>query len=179
MIAPRTLVAAALGFGLAAAGCANPYCGASGEPCCGTECAPGLSCVLGTCTTGVVAACGAEGQSCCAGDLCGSGLSCYGGTCSPTRPRCDPFALGSCGAGMHCAWSGIDSPACWANGPSGPEGACTTPADCADGLGCDDSPTMAAPQCRVPCRVDGDCLGVSRLGMCLDYAYPSPAKYCW
>ncbi len=185
---PRALAARCADVGLRAvpalwiagalAGCANPYCGAAGEACCGSECAPGLSCVLEVCRSGGVGPCGGSGQACCANDACSTGLSCYGGTCSPTRPSCDPFVAGSCGAGQHCAWSGAETSACWSNGPGAADSPCTTPNDCADGLGCDDS-LADYVRCRVPCRVDSECMGISRNGMCLDYAYPSTAKYCW
>lgn len=68
------LEAIAVLFGLAIASCTSPYCGARGEPCCGTECAPSLVCSNDVCLGGPAG--GNVGEPC--GDLgrCASGLTC-------------------------------------------------------------------------------------------------------
>ncbi|MFO0683828.1 MAG: hypothetical protein U0234_17355 [Sandaracinus sp.] len=149
---------AALVLALAALGCANPYCGASGEPCCGNECAHGLACAAGVCGP-----CGHELEPCCAtGAACGGGLTCTTGLVENhcVRP-CDVFTQ-DCPALLTCIWIILDSEAVClpeAVSPLPADSRCQNVNDCERGLVCAVHPAVDTRFfCEPPCTSDAQCL---------------------
>lgn len=147
----------ALALALGTFGCANPYCGASGEPCCGNECAPGLACAAGVCTT-----CGVELGPCCAGAVaCETGLACTTGLVdNRCARRCDVFA-NDCPGSLTCVWiildpGGVCSPG--AISPVGLDRPCENVNDCEPGLVCvAHPPDHTVFFCELPCHSQAEC----------------------
>jgi hypothetical protein len=100
----RSLVVLALFLAAATAGCANPYCGAIGEPCCGVECAPTLECIGQRCAIPVpcdpTAGLGCPpGESCVRGSSDGFFCGVQGGNGVDTTCRFPD----DCALGLVCA----------------------------------------------------------------------------
>lgn len=148
------LVLAALSL---VAGCANPYCGARGEPCCGDavdRCAPGL-----TCRSGVCDSCDEEGELCCTDGACEGPYVCSQGL---VERRCYvPCVLGvvDCPPDRNCIWTPSDLGLCAPIGVLPIDVRCTYIGDCQAGLMCSTHPGEGGLFfCEPPCTSSAECL---------------------
>lgn len=159
---------------LCGAGCANPYCGARGEPCCASAagaCAPTLSCHAGVCER-----CDTEFDFCCADHTCEGGLVCSRGlTRELCHVPCDVFG-GGCPADRNCIWTPADAGLCVPIGVLGADARCTYVAECALGLMCSSHPGVSSYFCEPPCV---DASGCDAMHQCIAIAAGDPRGTCF
>lgn len=147
------------------AGCANPYCGALGEPCCGSAadaCAPTLSCHAGVCGQ-----CSHEGDDCCADQTCDGAFVCSRGLVHDLcLLPCDAYT-NDCPPDRNCIWTPDDPGICVPIGTRSLDAACENADDCVRGLMCVTHPTTRNFYCEPPCMDVSTCpaapMGQTRL----------------